>query len=359
MNTGGLEINEIHHGDCLELLRQLPDCSVDLIFADPPYNLQLNRDLFRPDRSLVGAVDDGWDKFDSFRAYDDFTEGWLRECRRVMKDSGSIWVIGTYHNIFRIGAMIQDTGFWILNDIIWIKTNPTPNFMGTRFANAHETMIWASKSRNAKYTFHYQALKGFNDDLQMRSDWLIPLCKGPERIREEGKKAHPTQKPEELLYRIIMATTNPGDMVLEPFAGSGTTASVAKRLGRNFIAFERELSYVSLARERIAAVTPLKRPLLEYRTERRIPRVPFGNLLESGFIVAGEFLWSADMKYAAEVQADASIRWEGNSGSIHSIGSLVSGKEKQNGWDFWYVKRGDKMVNINELRHNYIREYLG
>ncbi|MRR21412.1 site-specific DNA-methyltransferase [bacterium] len=358
MNRGGLEINEVHHGDCLELLQQLPDGCADLIFADPPYNLQLSKDLFRPDKSLVGAVDEGWDKFDSFSSYDHFTRAWLLQCRRVLKENGTIWVIGTYHNIFRIGAAMQDTGFWILNDIIWIKTNPTPNFMGTRFANAHETMIWASKSKEAKYTFHYQPMKGFNDDLQMRSDWLIPVCKGPERIREEGKKAHPTQKPGELLNRVIMATTNHGDLIVDPFAGSGTSAAVAKRLGRNFIAIERELSYVSLARERVSSITPLERPLLEYRTERRVPRVPFGNLVESGLIIPGENLWSADGKYAAEVQADASIRWEGKSGSIHSIGSLVSGKEKQNGWDFWYVNRDNRMVNINEIRHHYIRKYL-
>jgi len=353
-----VEINEVHHGDCLELLQLLPDCCADLIFADPPYNLQISKDLFRPDRSHVSAVNDVWDKFDSFRAYDDFTGAWLKECRRVLKETGTIWVIGTYHNIFRVGAIMQDTGFWILNDIIWVKTNPTPNFMGTRFTNAHETLIWASKSRDSKYTFHYQALKGFNDDLQMRSDWLIPVCKGPERIREEGKKAHPTQKPEELLYRIILGTTNPDGLVVDPFAGSGTTAAVARRLGRNFIAFEKDLSYVSLARERIGKITPLGKPLLENRTERRLPRVPFGNLVESGLITAGEYLWSADRKYAAEVQADASIRWDGKSGSIHRLGSLVSGKEKQNGWDFWHVIRGDKMLNINELRHEYIRKYM-
>ena len=359
MNPGGICINEIHHGDCLELLQQMPDNSADLIFADPPYNLQLNKNLFRPDRSLVGAVDDGWDKFDSFRSYDEFTRTWLLECRRVLKDAGCIWVIGTYHNIFRVGALLQDTGYWILNDIAWIKPNPTPNFMGTRFANAHETLIWASKAKDSKYTFHYQALKGFNDDLQMRSDWLIPVCKGPERIREEGKKAHPTQKPEELLYRIIIGTTNPGDLIVDLFAGSGTTAAVAKRLGRNFIAFERELSYVTLGRERVGSITPLNEPLLEYRTERRLPRVPFGNLVASGSIMAGEYLWSADRQFRAEVQAEGSLLFSGQSGSIHSIGTVVSGRERTNGWSYWHAVREGTLVCIDELRKEYRKRYLG
>lgn len=357
MIAGTPNINEIHHGDSLELLKLLPDSSADLVFADPPYNLQLNRDLYRPDRSRVRAVDDGWDKFDSFLEYDDFTRSWLLECRRVLRDTGSIWVIGSYHNIFRVGAILQDTGFWILNDIIWVKTNPMPNFMGTRFANAHETLIWASKSTDAKYTFHYQAMKGFNDDLQMRSDWLIPLCKGPERIREEGKKAHSTQKPEELLYRIIMATTNPGDLVVDPFAGSGTCAAVAKRLGRNFIAFEREQSYVNLARERVEGVTPLHGPLLEYRTERRLPRVPFGNLVASGYIRVGERLWSADRKFSAEVQADTSLLFDGTTGSIHSLGTLLSGRGRANGWSYWHAEREGVLVCIDEIRKEYRKSH--
>jgi len=357
VKTGAVEINQVHHGDSLELLKLLPDSSADLVFADPPYNLQLHRNLFRPDRSRVSAVDDGWDKFDSFREYDDFTRAWLLECRRVLKDTGSIWVIGSYHNIYRVGAMLQDTGFWILNDIIWVKTNPMPNFMGTRFANAHETMIWASRSRDAKYTFHYQAMKGFNDDLQMRSDWLIPLCKGPERIREEGRKAHSTQKPEELLYRIIIATTNPGDLVVDPFAGSGTSAAVAKRLGRNFIAFERELEYVVLARERIAGITPLSGSLLEYRTERRLPRVPFGNLVASGYIRVGERLWSADRSVTAVVQADTSLVYDGMTGSIHSLGTLLSGRERTNGWSYWHADREGELVSIDELRKEYRKSH--
>jgi len=358
MKAGTVEINRIHQGDSIELLKQLPENSIDLIFADPPYNLQLRGDLFRPDQSKVNAVNDHWDKFGSFSSYDQFTGAWLEECHRVIKSTGSIWVIGTYHNIFRVGTVLQDTGFWILNDIIWIKTNPMPNFRGTRFSNAHETLIWAAKSKASKYTFHYRTMKGFNDDLQMRSDWLIPICQGAERVRENGQKAHSTQKPEELLYRIILATSNPGDLVLDPFAGSGTTAAVAKKLGRNFIGFERELSYINLARERVDAAKPVGSQLLEYRTEKRGPRVPFGNLVEMGYVRPGDNLYSADKKYKAEVQADASLLCNGQAGSIHSVGALAAGKEKQNGWEFWYVQRGNKMVNIDELRHDYIRKYL-
>ncbi len=339
------------------MLKLLPENSIDLIFADPPYNLQLKGDLFRPDQSKVSAVNDHWDKFGSFGSYDEFTRAWLHECHRVLKNTGSIWVIGTYHNIFRVGTILQDTGFWILNDIIWIKTNPMPNFRGTRFNNAHETLIWATKSKASKYTFHYRTMKGFNDDLQMRSDWLIPICQGAERVKENGHKAHSTQKPEELLYRIILATSNPGDLVLDPFAGSGTTAAVAKKLGRNFIGFEREISYVSLARERVEKAEPVNPQLLEYRTENRKPRVPFGNLVERGYVRPGEYLYSADKKHKAEVQADASLFYNGHSGSIHALSALIAGKEKQNGWDFWYVQRGRKLVVIDELRQEYLNPY--
>lgn len=359
MNAGDLKINEIHHGDCLDLIRKLPSGSVDMIFADPPYNLQLNRDLYRPDRSVVSAVDDGWDKFDSFSSYDAFTAGWLAECRRVLKDAGSIWVIGTYHNIFRIGSVMQDAGFWILNDIVWIKTNPMPNFMGTRFTNAHETLIWAARSRESKYTFHYRAAKGFNDDLQMRSDWLIPLCKGPERIKDKGRKAHSTQKPEELLYRIIMTTTNPGDLILDPFAGLGTTAAVARRLGRNFICFELEEAYVRTARERIGQVDPLAGHLLEYRNEGRLPRVSFGSLIAKGYITPGESLISEDGRIRAEVQADASLLHDGMTGSIHSLSASLTGRERNNGWTYWHVERDSRLVCIDDLRKEYRKKYLG
>jgi len=350
-----VKINEIHHGDAIELLKQLPDNSTDLIFADPPYNLQLKGDLFRPDRSKVSAVNDHWDKFGSFRSYDEFTEAWLHECHRVMKNTGSIWVIGTYHNIFRVGTILQNTGFWILNDIVWIKTNPMPNFRGTRFNNAHETLIWATKSMTSKYTFHYRTMKSFNDDLQMRSDWLIPICNGAERVKENGRKAHSTQKPEELLYRIILASSNPGDLVLDPFAGSGTTAAVAKRLGRNFIGFEREMNYVRLARKRVEETEPINSQLLEYRAEKPRIRVSFGNLMERGYIQPGEYLFSGDMKYRAEVQADASLFYNGEAGSIHHISALITGRESYNGWTFWYVQREKKMVSIDELRQAYFK----
>ena len=344
--------------DCLDLLRKLPAGSVDMVFADPPYNLQLNRDLYRPDRTLVSAVDDGWDKFDSFSSYDSFTAAWIAECRRVLRDNGSIWVIGTYHNIFRIGSVMQNTGFWILNDIIWIKTNPMPNFMGTRFANAHETLIWAARSRDSKYTFHYRAMKGFNDDLQMRSDWVIPLCKGPERIKDKGRKAHSTQKPEELLYRIIMATTNPGDLILDPFAGVGTSAAVARRLGRNFIGFELEEAYVETARERVGKVKPIDTQLIEFRNEGRLPRVSFGSLVAKGYISPGEYLVSDNGRYMAEVQADASLLYEGMTGSIHSLSASLAGRERNNGWTYWFAEREGKLICIDDLRKEYRKKYL-
>jgi DNA modification methylase len=358
METVLLELNKIYAGDCLELLRQLPDNSADLIFADPPYNLQLEGDLYRPDNSKVSAVNDGWDRFGSFSEYDAFTSAWLRECHRVMKPTGCIWVIGTYHNIYRVGTILQDTGFWILNDIIWIKTNPMPNFRGTRFTNAHETLIWAAKSKLSKYTFHYRSMKAFNDDLQMRSDWVIPLCRGAERMKEEGRRAHSTQKPEELLYRIILATSSPGDIVLDPFVGSGTSAVVAKRLGRNFLGFERDVSYVRMARGRIDKTTPLNNALLEYRDERYRTRVPFGALLRSGSITPGDYLWSLDRKHRAEVQADASLLYHGETGSIHSAGARASGEAKTNGWTFWYIKRNEKLISIDKVRQDYIRTYL-
>jgi DNA modification methylase len=277
-------INTIVSGNCIDNLKLLPDNSVDLIFADPPYNLQLNGELYRPNQTKVDAVNDHWDKFDSMESYDIFTKDWLTECHRVLKNTGSIWVIGTYHNIFRVGAIMQNLNFWLLNDIIWVKTNPMPNFKGTRFNNAHETLIWATKSKTSSYTFHYHSLKTMNDDLQMRSDWLIPICSGEERIKINGQKAHSTQKPAELLYRIILSTSNVGDLVIDPFFGSGTTGAVAKRLGRNFIGFEREPFYIQVATERIAKTIPLANNLLEYKVEKRKPKVPFGNLIEKGLV---------------------------------------------------------------------------
>ena len=357
-SIGPFALNTIVQGDCIDLLQKLPDNSVDLIFADPPYNLQLHGDLYRPNHTRVDAVDDTWDKFASKEAYNQFCRAWLGECHRVLKNTGSIWVIGTYHNIFRVGAVLQDLDFWLLNDVVWIKTNPMPNFKGTRFNNAHETLIWAIKSKESHYTFHYRSMKIMNDDLQMRSDWLIPICVGSERIKVNGEKAHPTQKPEALLYRVLLATSNAGDVVLDPFSGSGTTAAVAKRLGRNFLAFEREESYIHIANERVQAIQPLEPALLEYKLEKRKRRVPFGNLVEKGFVQTGEPLFSKDEKYRAVVLADASLAYEDTTGSIHQISAAIQKKESGNGWTFWHVRRNDALVCIDRLRQNYEETFL-
>lgn len=354
-----IPLNEIIQGDCIELMQALPDNCIDLIFADPPYNLQLNGELYRPNQTKVDAVNDDWDKFESMQAYDKFSEKWLKECYRILKDTGSIWVIGTYHNIFRIGYIMQNIGYWILNDIIWIKTNPMPNFKGTRFNNAHETLIWATKTKNSKYTFNYHSLKIMNDDLQMRSDWLIPICQGTERIRDaNGNKAHSTQKPAELLYRIILATSNPNDVVFDPFMGTGTTGAVAKRLGRNYLGFEKEKKYVELARARIANTKQLPNNLITLREFNRKPKVSFGNLVEKGMVKIGEELYSKDLKYKAIVQADASIATEKEFGSIHKVSASLLQKEHNNGWTFWYVKRNDKLLCIDDLRYQYEEKFL-
>ena len=355
---GSLAINTIHQGDCVALLKQIPDNSVDLIFADPPYNLQLNGELTRPNQTKVDAVNDEWDKFASMEIYDTFTNDWRRECRRVLKSTGSIWVIGTYHNIFRVGASLQDLGFWMLNDVVWIKTNPMPNFKGTRFNNAHETMLWATKSEKSKYTFHYHSMKTMNDDLQMRSDWFIPICQGEERLKVNGQKAHSTQKPEELLYRVILSTSNVGDVVLDPFSGSGTTAAVAKKLGRKFIAFEREPFYIDVANNRLKEIVPIKDNLLEYKVEVKKPKVPFINLIDKGFIKVGDFLFSKDEKYKAIIQADSSIESNDFVGSIHKVSAQLLGKESNNGWTFWYVKHNSKLVSIDDFREEFAKQYL-
>ena len=358
MRLGSLNINEIHQGDCVELLKKLPDNSVDLIFADPPYNLQLNGELHRPNQTKVDAVNDAWDKFDSKEIYDIFTEQWLTECRRVLKPTGSFWVIGTYHNIFRVGTILQNVGFWMLNDIVWVKPNPMPNFKGTRFNNAHETLIWASKSQKSSYTFHYHAMKVANDDLQMRSDWFIPICQGEERIKVNGVKAHSTQKPAELLMRVILSTSNVGDVVLDPFSGSGTTAAVAKRLGRNFIGFEREPFYIQVTNDRLAQIVPLEKPLLEYKIEKKKPKVPFGNLIEQGYIKIGEYLFSKDGKQSAQVQADSSLTLNGEVGSIHKISAAILKKENNNGWSYWYAKRNEELVSIDAMRYDFEKKFM-
>ncbi len=310
-------LNKIILGDNIDVLNELSPKSVDLIFADPPYNLQLKNELYRPNQTKVDGVFDKWDKFDSMKIYDEFTRKWLLGCKRVLKDDGTIWVIGSYHNIYRVGAIMQDVGLWFLNDIIWMKTNPMPNFKGTRFNNAHETLIWASKNKNSRYTFHYKTMKTFNDDLQMRSDWHIPICNGTERVKYNGEKAHSTQKPAELLLRIILSTSNIGDIILDPFMGSGTTGAVAKRLGRNFVGIEKEEFYTKIATERIEKIKPIKAELLNYNLEIKPPKVPFGNLIEKGFIKIGEQLFSGDKKNIAIVNANASLSLNGSVGSIH------------------------------------------
>ncbi|MBY0296053.1 MAG: modification methylase [Methylobacterium sp.] len=348
-----LPLDEVLLGDCIEALGALPPSSVDLVFADPPYNLQLGAgSLLRPDQSAVDAVDDEWDQFASFEAYDAFTRAWLQACRRVMKPNATLWVIGSYHNIFRVGSALQDLGFWILNDIVWRKANPMPNFRGKRFTNAHETLIWASRSAQKGYTFHYEALKGGNDDLQMRSDWFLPLCTGEERLKgADGRKVHPTQKPEALLARTILSASNPGDVVLDPFFGTGTTGAVAKRLGRRFIGIEREAAYAEAARARIAAVEPLSTAaLLAAPTKRAEPRVPFLALLEAGLISAGITLTDERRRHKALVRPDGTIGVGPACGSIHKIGALVQGLPACNGWTFWHVERAGRLVPIDDLR---------
>jgi modification methylase len=346
-------LDTILKGDCVSALERLPEKSVDIIFADPPYNLQLDGDLHRPDQSKVDAVDDAWDQFESFAAYDAFTRAWLLAVRRVLKPNGTIWVIGSYHNIFRVGAIMQDLGFWILNDVVWRKTNPMPNFRGRRFQNAHETMIWASRDRAAKgYTFNYDAMKAANDDVQMRSDWLFPICTGAERLRDQnGDKLHPTQKPEALLARVMLASSKPGDVILDPFFGSGTTGAVAKRLGRHFVGVEREQAYIDAATARIAAVQPLGTAELNVMGGKRAePRVAFVNLVDSGLIAPGTTLYDARKRWAAKVRADGTLATGTSAGSIHRMGAEVQGLDACNGWTFWHYERNGGLTVIDELR---------
>ena len=346
-------LDTIIKGDCVAALEALPANSVDVIFADPPYNLQLGGDLARPDQSMVDAVNDHWDQFESFAAYDAFTRAWLLACRRVLKPNGTIWVIGSYHNIFRVGTQLQDIGFWLLNDVVWRKTNPMPNFRGRRFQNAHETMIWASRDQNAKsYTFNYEAMKAANDDVQMRSDWLFPICTGAERLKgEDGKKVHPTQKPEALLARVLMASSKPGDVVLDPFFGSGTTGAVARRLGRHFVGIEREQEYIDAARARIDAVEPLGKNELTVMTGKRAePRVAFNVLIEAGHVKPGDVLFDAKRKHQAIVRADGTLVANGQAGSIHKVGALVQGFDACNGWTFWHVETANGLKLIDDFR---------
>ncbi|HUF86550.1 MAG TPA: site-specific DNA-methyltransferase [Thermohalobaculum sp.] len=353
-------LDRVIEGDCIAGMAALPAGSVDLVFADPPYNLQLKGDLHRPDNSLVDGVDDDWDRFDSFHAYDAFTRAWLSEARRVLRPDGALWVIGTYHNIFRVGAILQDLGFWILNDVVWRKTNPMPNFRGTRLCNAHETLIWAARSDTSRPTFNYEALKELNEGLQMRSDWLLPICTGPERLKTgDGGKAHPTQKPESLLHRVLVGSTNPGELVLDPFLGSGTTAAVARRLGRHFVGFERDPAYAALARDRVAAVTPHDRESLRVTGSRRAaPRIPFGQLVERRLLEPGEVLVSINGRHTARVRADGTLIAARTAGSIHKVGAELEGAPSCNGWTYWHFRRDGRPVPIDVLRQQ-LRAELG
>jgi modification methylase len=361
VSSKAIESGRVLIGDCVAEMAKLPAQSVDLVFADPPYNLQLQGDLKRPDDSRVDAVDDAWDKFASFSAYDDFTRAWLAACRRVMKPTATLWVIGSYHNIFRVGAILQDLRFWILNDVVWRKLNPMPNFRGRRFTNAHETLIWAAREAGGKgYTFNYEALKAGNDGVQMRSDWTIALCTGEERLKAgDGKKLHPTQKPEALLARVILASSRPDDLVLDPFCGTGTTGAVAKRLGRRFIGIERERTYAAAAQARMAGVAPLPAPALApFMTAREAPRVPFSALIERGLVMPGARLSDAKRKVAALVRADGAITLGETVGSIHRIGALAQGLEACNGWAFWHLETSKGLVPIDALRAE-IRAEMG
>lgn len=347
----GLPSDTVLRGDCVEAMNRLPEGSVDLVFADPPYNLQLKGELHRPDNSRVDAVDDAWDHFDGFAAYDRFTRAWLKAARRVLKPDGALWVIGSYHNIFRVGAALQDAGYWILNDVVWRKSNPMPNFRGKRLTNAHETMIWASRSEGAKYTFNYEALKALNEGIQMRSDWVLPLCTGHERLKNsEGAKAHPTQKPEALLHRILIGTTQPGETILDPFFGTGTSGAVAKRLGRHFIGIERDTGYADLAEARIAKVRRAETASLEVsQSKRAAPRVPFGQLVERGYLAPGELLRSP-RGVTAKVRADGTLISADHRGSIHQVGAALEGAPSCNGWTYWSVLKEGKPVPIDWFR---------
>ena len=350
-----LPLGQILPGDCIAAMRSLPSASVDMVFADPPYNLQLGGNLSRPDGSHVDAVTDDWDKFDSFATYDQFTREWLAEARRVLKPNGSLWVIGSYHNIFRVGTILQDLGYWILNDIVWRKANPMPNFKGTRFTNAHETLIWASMGEKARYTFNYRTMKTLNDELQMRSDWVLPICSGQERLKKDGTKVHPTQKPEALLYRVMLATTHKGDVVLDPFFGTGTTGAVAKRLGREWIGCERDGGYRAAAMERIELALPLdESAITTMQSPRSAPKVAFGTLVETGWITPGAVLCDKKRRFVAVVRIDGSLNGGTDSGSIHSLGAKLQGAPSCNGWSFWHFEHEGVLKPLDDIRQLYL-----
>ena len=348
-------LNKIVNGNALKILKTIPSKTFDLVFADPPYNLQIGKKLKRPDGSKVNGVNDKWDQFKSFEDYDNFCKEWLGECKRVLKHHGAIWVIGSYHNIFRIGYHIQNTGYWILNDVIWKKNNPMPNFRGTRFTNAHETLIWASKNKNSKYTFNYQSLKCLNDDLQMRSDWTLPICNGSERIKKNGKKVHSTQKPESILRRVLLASTNKGDFVFDPFLGTGTTAVVAKKMGRNYFGIEKEKKYFKTAKQRLEKTIKIEDHYLDtIKNNKSKPRIPFGSLIEMGILEPGTTLFDSKKKYNAKIMADGSIKCKNSEGSIHKVAAGIMRTESYNGWTYWHYNLDGAIVPIDHLRQRLI-----
>jgi len=351
--------NKILNANCINELKKVPEKSFDLIFADPPYNLQIGKKLKRPDDTEVNGVKDKWDQFKSFEEYDNFSKEWLTECKRVLKDNGTIWVIGSYHNIFRLGYHIQNLGYWILNDVIWKKNNPMPNFRGTRFTNAHETLIWASKNKNSKYTFNYQSVKCLNDDLQMRSDWNLPICSGSERIKKNGKKVHSTQKPESLLHRVLLASTNKGDFVFDPFLGTGTTAVVAKKIGRNYFGIEKEKKYYKTAKQRLEKTIKIKDHYLDtIKNNKSKPRIPFGSLVELGIVSPGMNIFDQKKKINAKIMADGSIKYHNSEGSIHKVAAKIIGAESCNGWTYWHYNMNGNMIPIDNLRQKLISKNI-
>ncbi len=348
-------LNKVINGDCLEILKKIPDKYFDLIFADPPYNLQIGKDLKRPDSSPVNGVHDDWDQFSSFNSYDEFCQKWLTECKRVLKDNGTIWVIGSYHNVHRLGYLLQNLNFWLLNDVIWRKNNPMPNFKGTRFTNAHETLIWASKNKNSKYTFNYNSLKCFNDDIQMRSDWTLPICCGKERLKKNGKKIHSTQKPEALLHRIILSSTKKNDNILDPFLGTGTTAVVAKKLGRNYFGIEKDKTYYNSAQKRVLNTRVIEDTYLDtIKNNKAKPRIPFGSLVELGILKPGTILFDPKKKINVKIMADGSVKYKEVEGSIHKIAAKIMGTESYNGWTYWHCDINGSTVPIDTLRQKFL-----
>ena len=347
-------LNTILQGDCITRMRAMPDASVDAVFCDPPYMLQLGaKTLYRPeDQTEARAVRDAWDSFESGAEYEKFTRDYLAECMRVLKPTGAMWVIGSYHNIYKIGQIMQEMGFWILNDILWVKTNPMPNFRGTRFTNAHETLIWATPVKTGKYTFNYDTLKKYNGGKQMRSDWHIDICLGAERIKgADGKSLHSTQKPAELLRRVILSSTRAGDVILDPFFGTGTTGAVARELSRNFIGIEMDENYINAARARIENVTPVDLSEIEVPAKREEIKIAFRELIEARLLYVGQTLVGARGDRVM-ITKDAQLAHTTlGKASIHVMAAKIQNAAAFNGWDYWRAEKKDgTLVSIDEVR---------